>query len=171
METIGYPGVMNAEDMDTGDLFDDPRLTEIGLLFEAARGIRTRLEPAWANNGLSLLDFTVLMRLSRSAGYRLRMTDLAAQGQLSTSGATRLVDRLERNGLARREPDAVDRRSSYAVLTEEGAARVAAALPEYLKILDEWFIGVLSAEQRAALSGALRTLRDATFPDAARVSD
>ncbi|WP_231387246.1 MarR family winged helix-turn-helix transcriptional regulator [Nocardia sp. BMG111209] len=162
---------MSVEDMGTADLFDDPRLTEIGLLFEATNGIRNKLEPVWTTHGLSVPDFTVLMRLSRSPRYRLRMTDLAAQGRMSTSGATRLVDRLERNGLARREPDPVDRRSAYAVLTAAGAARIAAVLPEYLAVLDEWFVDVLSAEQRAAMSCALRILRDATFPDAARVSD
>lgn len=127
-----------------GDVFDDPRLTDIGMLFEAADGMRRKLEPSWADNGLSLLDFTVLMRLSRSPGRRLRLTDLADRAQLSTSGVTRLVDRLERNGFARRQPDPHDRRSSYAVLTAAGATRLAKVLPEYLKVLDTWFYDLLT---------------------------
>ncbi|MFF0489798.1 MarR family winged helix-turn-helix transcriptional regulator [Nocardia sp. NPDC003482] len=157
--------------MDHTDLFDDPRLTEVGLLFEAGRGLRMKLEETWSANGLSLLDFIALMRLSRSPGSRLRMTVLAAQTQLSTSGVTRLVDRLERNGLARREADPTDRRSSYAVLTHAGAARLAKVLPEYIEVVDRWFFTPLTPDQREALVTSLRIIRDATFPEATQVSD
>lgn len=153
------------------DVFDDPRLTDIGMLFEATNGIRRKLEPSWTANGLSPLDFAALMRLSRSPGRRLRMTDLADQAQLSTSGVTRLVDRLERNGFARRQPDPNDRRSSYAALTAAGATRLAKVLPEYLKILDTWFYGQLTPEQCEALISGLRIIRDATFPEAGRISE
>ncbi|RDI66603.1 MarR family winged helix-turn-helix transcriptional regulator [Nocardia pseudobrasiliensis] len=157
--------------MEHADLFDDPRLTDVGLLFEASRGIRMKLESTWTANGLSLLDFIAIMRLSRSPGTRLRMTDLAAQTQLSTSGVTRLVDRLERNGLVRREPDPADRRSSYTVLTHAGAARLAKVLPEYLEVIDQWFFGPLTPEQRDALVSALRIIRDASFPEASLISE
>ena len=158
-------------DQNDADIFDDPRLTEIGMLFEATNGIGRKLEPVWSDNGLSVLDFAALTRLSRSPGRRLRMTDLADQTQLSTSGVTRLVDRLERNRFARREPDPTDRRSSYAALTAAGAARLAKVLPEYLKILDRWFYAQLTPEQCEALILGLRIIRDATFPEAGRVTD
>ena len=64
------------------------------------------------------------MRLARSPGRRLRMTDLAGQTSLSTSGVTRVVDRMDRDGLVRREACASDRRSSYAVITDAGLARL-----------------------------------------------
>lgn len=151
--------------MDRADLFDDPRLTQVGLLFEASGGLRAKLEPAWADNGLSLPDFIALMRLSRSPAQRLRMTDLAAQTQLSTSGVTRLVDRLERNGLARREPDPKDRRSFSVLITAAGVTRIARVLPPYLAAVDEWFTTRLTDEQRQALNTALRIIRDAVFPE------
>ena len=50
-----------------------------------------------------MTDFDVLIRLARSPGQQLRMTDLATQTALSTSGITRVVDRLEKRGLVRRE--------------------------------------------------------------------
>jgi DNA-binding MarR family transcriptional regulator len=157
--------------MAQADLFEDPRITEIGMLFEAAKGVQDKLEEIWAANGLSVLDFTALTRLSRSPGTRLRLTDLAAQARLSTSGVTRLVDRLERNGFARREPDPGDRRSWYAVLTATGAEVLAKVLPDYLVALDRWCFDLLTPEQRSAMVAALRTIRDTTFPDAAKVSD
>ncbi|WP_280246215.1 MarR family winged helix-turn-helix transcriptional regulator, partial [Nocardia abscessus] len=99
-------------------------------------------------------------------GRRLRMSELAVQTALSTSGVTRLVDRLARAGLVERELDTADRRSAYAVLTEAGAARLAQVLPDYLAAVDRWFVGLLTPAQLAALSEALRIVRDTANPEA-----
>ncbi|UFS93858.1 MarR family winged helix-turn-helix transcriptional regulator [Nocardia huaxiensis] len=157
--------------MDNKKLFDDPRLTAVGLLYEAHDGVLARLETTWKGNGLSGLDLNALMRLSRSPGRRLRMTDLAVQTNLSTSGVTRLVDRLERNGFVRREADPKDRRSSYAVLSATGATRVARVLPAYLEGVDRWFTSLLTPQQLEDLVASLRIIRDATVPGAAQVSE
>ncbi len=85
-----------------GDRFDDPRLTVMGLLIEVCQGLMARLDPVHAAHGLSGSDFDALIRLARSPGHRLRMTDLAAQTSMSTSGITRIVDRLENAGLVGR---------------------------------------------------------------------
>jgi DNA-binding MarR family transcriptional regulator len=152
--------------MDLNELFDDPRLTAMGLLFEAHSGVLAKLEPVWNAHGLSGLDLNALMRLSRSPGRKLRMSELAVQTALSTSGVTRLVDRLARGELVERELDPGDRRSAYAVLTEAGAARLAQVLPDYLAAVDRWFVGLLTPAQLAALSEALRVIRDVSNPEA-----
>ncbi|MEU7142695.1 MarR family transcriptional regulator [Nocardia sp. NPDC046473] len=152
--------------MDATELFEDPRLTTMGLLFEAFEGVVTKLEPVWKSHGLSGLDLNALMRLSRSPNRRLRMTDLAAQTTLSTSGVTRLVDRLARAGLVERELDPGDRRSAYAVLTEPGAARLEEVLPDYLDAVERWFTGLLTPAQLDGLIAALRVVRDVTNPEA-----
>lgn len=152
--------------MDDNELFDDPRLTTMGLFFEAHSGVVAKLEPVWKAHGLSGLDVNALMRLSRSPGRRLRMSELAVQTALSTSGVTRLVDRLARGELVVRELDPGDRRGAYAVLTEEGGVRLARVLPDYLAAVDRWFVGLLTPEQLAALSEALRIVRDASNPEA-----
>ncbi|BAW10092.1 MarR family winged helix-turn-helix transcriptional regulator [Nocardia seriolae] len=157
--------------MDPKHLFDDPRLTAVGLLYEAHDGVIARLEETWKRNGLSGLDLNALTRLSRSPGRKLRMTDLATQTRLSTSGVTRLVDRLERNGFVRREADPHDRRSSYAVLTAAGATRVARVLPAYLEGVERWFTGLLSPEQLDQLTAGLRIIRDATNPEATQQAE
>ncbi len=138
----------------------------MGLLYEAYDGLTRKLEPTWKKHGLSSLDVNALMRLSRSPGRRLRMTDLAAQTNLSTSGVTRLVDRLQRNGFVRRELDSVDRRSSYAVLTAAGATRLARVLPEYLEVIERWFTSLLTPDQLDAFVAGLRTIRDHVSPEA-----
>src|SRR5690606_2794705 len=88
---------------------NDPRLTAFGLLSEVYAGLTARMQPVFAAAGLSEIDFDTLIRLGRSPRQALRMTDLAAQTGLSTSGVTRVVDRLERDGLVVRQACATDR--------------------------------------------------------------
>src|SRR3712207_2736179 len=61
---------------------------------------------------LPLTWYDVLVALVGAPDHRLRLRDLADQALLSRSGLTRLVDRLERAGLLRREPDPSDRRGA-----------------------------------------------------------
>ncbi|MEI5102759.1 MarR family transcriptional regulator [Streptomyces sp. PmtG] len=150
------------------DVFDDPRLTAVGLFLEAHDGLIAKLAPTLEKAGLSPLDFGALMRLSRTPGGRLRMTDLAAQLSLSTSGVTRAVDRMERGGLVRRESCAADRRSTYAVLTPEGAERLRGMLGDHLNEIERWFTGLFTSQQMNDLVTSLRTLRDAVHPDAVK---
>jgi DNA-binding MarR family transcriptional regulator len=143
---------------------DDPRFTAVGLFAEAYTGLTTRFAAQFEEHRLSAVEFEVLMRLARSPGNRLRMTDLAGQTSLSTSGVTRVVDRMDRDGLVCREACPSDRRSSYAVITEAGRARLDQVLPGHLALVQQWFIGQLSPEQLAGLLESLRTIRDAVNP-------
>ncbi len=145
---------------------DDPRITAMGLLSEAYSGLTARLANQFAEHGISTVEFEVLLRLARSPGHALRMTDLAAQTSLSTSGVTRVVDRLERDGLARREACDSDRRISYTVITERGQARLHEVLPGHLELVERWFTGLLPADELATLLDGLRTVRDAVRPGA-----
>lgn len=146
---------------------DDPRLTAMGLLVEAYGGVTARLDVVHAAHGLSGTDFDVLIRLARSSGQQLRMTDLAAQTGLSTSGITRIVDRLESGGLVARQAAPGDRRSSLAVLTTAGVQRLDQLLPPLIAEIEHWLTGPLSPAQLSALLDSLRTVRAGVRPDAA----
>ncbi|MBA2891637.1 MarR family winged helix-turn-helix transcriptional regulator [Nonomuraea soli] len=143
---------------------DDPRLTAMGLLSEVHAGLMDRLAPALAGSGLSDVDFETVLRLSRSPGQSLRMSDLAGQTGLSTSGVTRVVDRLEREGLVRRQPCATDRRASYATLTDKGVERLEKVIPQHLEDIEECFTGLLSEQQLETFLGTLRVIRDVVRP-------
>ncbi|MGH8792836.1 MAG: MarR family winged helix-turn-helix transcriptional regulator [Stackebrandtia sp.] len=151
--------------MDAGP-YDDPRLTAVGLFVEVYAGLTSRLDVAHAAKGLSGNDFDVLIRLARSPGRRLRMTDLSSQTMLSTSGVTRVVDRLERLGCVCRRPDPGDRRSLLAELTDAGGELLDAHIPELVKVVDDAYTSVLSPKQLDNLIDALRTLRAALHPHA-----
>lgn len=92
------------------------------------------------------------------------MSDLAAQTGLSTSGVTRVVDRLERDGLVMRQPCSTDRRASYAAITDAGVDRLGAVLPDHLADVETWFTGLLTPEQLSTFLDTLRIIRDAVRP-------
>ncbi len=100
---------------------------------QAHAAVMRELEPELvAGGGVSLAQYDVLVQLASADGGRLRMHELAARVLLSRSGITRLVDRLEAEGLVRRATCPSDARGSFAVLTEAGMARLGAATPVHL---------------------------------------
>jgi DNA-binding MarR family transcriptional regulator len=147
-------------------LFDDPRITAMGLFSEAYVGLTARLACQIARHGLSMIEFEVLLRLGRSPDGQLRMTDLSAQTSLTASGVTRVVDRLERDGYVARTACPTDRRSLYTVITQAGRDRISAVLPEHVELIDEWFTSQLEPDELDALLAALRIVRDAVRPGA-----
>jgi len=149
----------------TKDLLSDPRITAAGLLAEASSGLVAKTMPQLSEHGLGQVDFDVLIRLARSPGQQLRMTDLAAQTGLSTSGVTRVVDRLERDGLVERRACPTDRRGSFTVITKTGEAKLLAALPGHLDIIEKWFTGLFEARDLEVFLGGLRKLRDVVRPE------
>jgi DNA-binding MarR family transcriptional regulator len=83
----------------------------------------------------------------------MRMCDLADSVHLSRSGLTRLVDRLEREGLLCRACCTADARGSYAVLTEDGEHRLAEARPTHLAGVRRDFVARFSPEELEMLAG------------------
>jgi DNA-binding MarR family transcriptional regulator len=147
-------------------LRDDPRITAFGMLAEVFLGLSDKLAEQLAEHDLKPLEFEVILRLGRSPDSSLRMTDLAAQAHITTSGATRIVDRLEADGLVRRAPCETDRRGWFAQLTEAGHNRLEAILPGHLSLIEHWFTSRLADTELKALLAGLRTIRDAVNPHA-----
>ena len=142
----------------------DPRITAYGMLLEAhaavVHAVGKELE---RTSGMPTSWFEVLIRLVRSPGEQLRMSDLAAQVQLSTSGLTRLVDRLEAAGLVERQPCPGDRRGFNAVLTDTGRDALRRALPDHLDAIDRFVVQPLGGDIET-ITDLLRKLRDNAGP-------
>ncbi|MFI6493213.1 MarR family winged helix-turn-helix transcriptional regulator [Streptomyces sp. NPDC050564] len=81
---------------------------------------------------LPVSEYTALMHLSEAPGRRMRMSELAATANLSLSGMTRVVTRLEKQGLIERTRCDEDGRGWNAVLTDAGLARLEEAWPAHL---------------------------------------
>jgi DNA-binding MarR family transcriptional regulator len=151
--------------------YADPRITAMGLLAETVAGLHGRFASQLASHALSPAEFEVLLRLGRTPGASLRMSDLAAQTQLTTSGITRVVDRLERDGLVERIACPTDRRGSFAQLTRAGIDRLDAVLPGHLELIETWLTGRYTAAQLDTLLDLLRIVRDAVRPGATAGAD
>ena len=122
-------------------------------MLEAHSVLITRLnEELLREHDLPLTSYEVLMYLLDAEGNRLRMGELAERLLLSRSGVTRLVDRLERQGLVERQPCDDDARGYFAVLTAAGRRRVEAARPTHLGGVREHFLGRLDRRDLDALA-------------------
>ena len=95
------------------------------------------------------------MHLSEADGDRMRMCDLAESILLSRSGLTRLVDRLERDGLLERVACADDARGSYATLTPAGREKLAEARVSHLEGVRSLFLEHFSEAELEVLLGEL----------------
>jgi DNA-binding MarR family transcriptional regulator len=84
------------------------------------------------DQGMLLSDYMALMHLSEAPGRSVRMSDLASACALSLSGMSRIVTRLEGQGLVKRERASCDGRGLNAVLTDAGLERLRRAWPTHL---------------------------------------
>ena len=91
------------------------------------------------SHGLPLSSYDVLVNLESAPDRQMRMSELADAVLLSRSGLTRLVERLEREGLLVRADCPSDARGSLAVLTDAGVARLAEARKTHLRGVRERF--------------------------------
>ncbi|MGW2785352.1 MarR family winged helix-turn-helix transcriptional regulator [Streptomyces populi] len=115
-------------------------------------------------HGVSLADFTVLLRLSQAPGDRMRRVDLAEALGLTASGVTRGLVPLERIGLVGRDTDARDARVAYAALTETGRERLADMLVTAGHVAGEIFAEPAWTEEEVArLAGLLGRLDGTGF--------
>lgn len=146
--------------MDDGDLLHDDRVTLWGLFFEVYEGINRRLERELRAE-VDIPDgwLEVLLRIGRTPGQAVPMTQLAEMVMFSSGGFTKLADRMEQAGLIRREASPTDRRSHLATLTPEGRAVLDRALAIHVPGLQRHIVDHLTGEQRQQLETILRTLR------------
>ncbi|HTI02433.1 MAG TPA: MarR family transcriptional regulator [Acidisoma sp.] len=117
----------------------------------AARALARRFDEVLRPAGLTNQQFSLLMALNRPAPPP--MGPVAKLLEMDRTTLTAALKPLERRGLVRIQPSEVDRRTRLLVLTEAGAAALAAALPIW-------------RETHAAIERKLRTFD----PDALRAA-
>jgi DNA-binding MarR family transcriptional regulator len=105
--------------------------------------------------GMSLSDYSALMHLSEAPGRTLRMSDLAGACALSLSGMSRVVSRLEAQGLVRRVRSSCDGRGLDASLTDAGLERLRQAWPTHLASVRRHVMDHLADLDVAAVTEAI----------------
>jgi DNA-binding MarR family transcriptional regulator len=107
-------------------------------LLDSHARVSSALERALqAEHGLGVSEFEVLDRLAAGDKDQRRMQELADTVHLSQSALSRLIGRLESEGLVSRTICSNDRRGIFACLTATGRARHEAALPTQRRVLAE----------------------------------
>jgi DNA-binding MarR family transcriptional regulator len=127
--------------------------------------VHSRLVPAVeadlrAAGQIPLSWYDVLLELSAAPGNRLRMSELGERVVLSRSRVSRVVDELAAAGLAGRQPDVADGRSSFAVLTPRGKDALRRAWPVYREAIHRHLAARLTAEQCRELAALLESAAD-----------
>jgi DNA-binding MarR family transcriptional regulator len=126
----------------------DWRLTVWRSFLRAHAHVMRQLEQdLQAHHKIGLGSYDVLVQLAEAPGRKLRMSELAEAVLLSRSGLTRLVDRMQREGLVERQPDPCDARGLFTVLTPAGLAALKDAAVVHLAGVDELVLARLSDEE------------------------
>jgi DNA-binding MarR family transcriptional regulator len=107
---------------------------------------------------LPLSSYEVLLYLNDSETGRMRMSELADSVLISRSGLTRLVDRLEREGLLKRERCESDARGLFAEITPEGRRLFGEARRTHLDGVRRMFLSRFSRDELRELGGLWQKL-------------
>ena len=102
--------------------------------------------------------FDALFQLALAPDGRRRLTDLGARVLLTPSGISRLVDRLEAEGLVARAPDPSDGRATAVALTPAGWARLEAVHATHVAGIQRHFVARLRPAELRALGGMWRRI-------------
>lgn len=134
-------------------------------LSRAFWGVSARLEADLADAELPTLSwYDVLRELSLAPDHHLRMCELAAKTQLSRSGLTRLVDRLEKERLLERKSCPKDGRVQHAQLTAKGVALLQQVCPLYRAGVQKYFAARLTGTELQQLTVLLQRVADELPP-------
>lgn len=113
-----------------------------------------------AQHDLTLADYEILVQLSEHPDQRMRMSDLADATLASRSRLSHQVDRLVKRGLVERQDCEIDKRGSFAALTDRGWKAIVAAAPDHVASVRTYLVDVLSPQQFEALGQACQKISE-----------
>jgi DNA-binding MarR family transcriptional regulator len=139
----------------TAELLNEEELAAWRGMLRAHAELTKELDAELAReHNLPLSSYEVLLYLADAPEGRMRMAELADSVLISRSGLTRLVDRLEREGLLKRERCESDARGYFAEITPKGRRLFDAARRTHLDGVRARFLSRFSRDELRAL-GAL----------------
>jgi len=129
-----------------------------GMLRAHAELVRELDAELAREHDMPLSSYEVLLFLNDSDDGRMRMSELADSALLSRSGLTRLVDRLERQGLLKRERCESDARGWFAEITPEGRRAFGEARKTHLDGVRRVFLNHFSRDELRTFGGLWQKL-------------
>jgi DNA-binding MarR family transcriptional regulator len=142
-----------SDDLPEPDAFSQEEFLAWRGLIRLRETVMREIDRRLQREGLvSLADYGVLITLVTEPARRLRMSDLGARRMLTPSGITRVVSKLEQQGLVRREPDPADGRAAFAVLTPDGVRALRRAQVVHHAAVRELYLGRLEPRELGQLA-------------------
>jgi DNA-binding MarR family transcriptional regulator len=105
-----------------------------------------------------LVWYDILLELERAPDGRLRHKDIEGQMLLQRYSVTRIVERMEQEGIVAREPCPDDARGAMAAITEKGRELRRRMWPVYSAAIDRHFARHFSAAEVSLLGDLLGRL-------------
>ena len=153
------------------EMDDEARDAWRGFLNAHAQVTR-RISRDLADAGLPDLSwYDLLWALYKQPERALRVNELAREVVLSPTAMSRFVDRVEKEGYVRREPDPDDRRALQIVITDQGIGLLQKMWPIYKAGLEEHFAAQLGRSPAGVNQMFERMVDSATRPAGESGSD
>jgi DNA-binding MarR family transcriptional regulator len=109
---------------------------------------------------ISLVEYEILVRLSESEGWRLRMAQLADALAHSRSRVTHTVARMEAAGLVQRSTSPEDGRGILATMTPKGHDLLVRVAPVHVTGVRDHLVDLVSPEDLAAVGRVFDAVSD-----------
>lgn len=119
--------------------------------------VQRALTEALGRSGLTPTKFNVLMELAASPEGGMALCDIGRRLIRSAPNVTSLVDRLEADGVVRREPDPRDRRRVIARITDDGWKALRRGAPAVFDA-ERALLGDIAPRERATLTRLLQSV-------------
>ncbi|MFJ5730675.1 MarR family winged helix-turn-helix transcriptional regulator [Streptomyces paradoxus] len=147
---------MNRENDEAARAAGSRLVQDFGLLIKAATRLEQRIDTALRKEcEVSHTMFEVLIRLCRRPDEEISQRRLADDLTLTSSGITRLIDRMEGAALVRRVPAPADRRSVLVEATDHGRAVFLRAAAVHARVVERYFVAPVDGADYARLTHAL----------------
>ena len=151
-------------DLNLTTSFDSYAREAILNIYYTGALIKKRADVFFREFNLTDVQFNVLMLLKYQSSPQagLSQSKISRMMLVNRANVTTLVDRMEKNKLVKRVPDAVDRRYNIVVLTEHGRKLLEKVEPLYHQEIDD--LTCLSEPEQKKLIGLLDKLRQNMLP-------
>lgn len=139
------------------------RVTEASETYGLLRSTVTQIHDLFAREmedetGLPFDRYALLLMLARADGGALRPSELADRLPITPSGVTRLIDRLERDGVVERRACSADGRGTIVALTQQGEEVFRRAGRVHLRGIDQHIGANLTSDEMAELRRIMNKL-------------
>ena len=118
----------------------------------ASRRLLDALDLDLSGHDLSMADYEVLALLSEAPDRRMRMTELADLAMVSKSRLSHRMKVMEKIGWVKRQACDVDKRGSWAVMTDKGWKAIVKAAPDHVASVRNRLIDHLTAKDQEDIS-------------------